>query len=511
MAQEDSKRQAEAKSGEAEKTPPAPSALRGRATPLADPNSMEANRLRREGDAAERGKAGAGGNADSEGERTARGTHKFLSGAAEAGISVSGSLSAAEKDSNKKQAVSEDIMDFVKEKASAAQNKAANKPSLSQSGAAGKMPQPKNSQPQTSQSQAKPASAPGASEFARYAPGAGRPREDVDEVEALFAAAIEEAGKDETKKEKREEKTRVLGAEKAAEKKAEAAGASPAQVKTAAAQAAADPSVRADNPRQQAEIRADKARLEDPKQRAQLLRGTLVARGLTKNYRGRRVVNGVSFGVRAGEAVGILGPNGAGKTTCFYMVTGLVPADGGIIEIDGFNVTGMPMYRRARLGVGYLPQEASIFRGLSVEDNIKAVLEVVEKDKKRRKQDLDALLDEFKISHLRKSQAIALSGGERRRLEIARALASRPNFMLLDEPFAGIDPIAISDIQQLVRHLTKRGIGVLITDHNVRETLGLVDRAYIIHAGQVLTHGRPDEIVANRDVRRLYLGDSFAL
>lgn len=247
------------------------------------------------------------------------------------------------------------------------------------------------------------------------------------------------------------------------------------------------------------------------KERQNLLRGTLVARDLTKNYRGRRVVNGVSFGVRAGEAVGILGPNGAGKTTCFYMVTGLVPADGGIIEIDGFDVTTMPMYRRARLGVGYLPQEASIFRGLSVEDNIKAVLEVVEKDKKRRKADLDALLEEFKISHLRHSMAIALSGGERRRLEIARALASRPNFMLLDEPFAGIDPIAIADIQQLVRHLTRRGIGVLITDHNVRETLGLVDRAYIIHAGQVLTHGRPEEIVADADVRRLYLGDSFAL
>lgn len=239
--------------------------------------------------------------------------------------------------------------------------------------------------------------------------------------------------------------------------------------------------------------------------------GTLVARGLTKNYRGRQVVNGVTFGVRAGEAVGILGPNGAGKTTCFYMVTGLVPVDSGSIEIDGFDVTEMPMYRRARLGIGYLPQEASIFRGLSVEDNIRAVLEVVEKDKHRRAGQLDDLLNEFKISHLRKSMAIALSGGERRRLEIARALASRPNFMLLDEPFAGIDPIAIADIQQLVRHLTSRGIGVLITDHNVRETLGLVDRAYIIHAGQVLTHGSPDEIVANPDVRQFYLGDEFSL
>jgi len=239
--------------------------------------------------------------------------------------------------------------------------------------------------------------------------------------------------------------------------------------------------------------------------------GALVARGLTKNYRGRQVVNGVTFGVRAGEAVGILGPNGAGKTTCFYMVTGLVPVDKGSIEIDGFDVTEMPMYRRARLGIGYLPQEASIFRGLSVEDNIRAVLEVVEKDKHRRAEQLEELLNEFKIAHLRKSMAIALSGGERRRLEIARALASRPNFMLLDEPFAGIDPIAIADIQQLVRHLTSRGIGVLITDHNVRETLGLVDRAYIIHAGQVLTHGSPDEIVADPDVRQFYLGDEFSL
>lgn len=240
-------------------------------------------------------------------------------------------------------------------------------------------------------------------------------------------------------------------------------------------------------------------------------KGTLIARNLNKSYRGRVVVSNVSFGVRAGEAVGILGPNGAGKTTCFYMVTGLVPVDGGSIEIDGFDVTNLPMYRRSRLGIGYLPQEASIFRGLSVENNIKAVLEVSEKNKKKRDKQLDELLNEFKISHLRKSQAISLSGGERRRLEIARALASKPNFMLLDEPFAGIDPIAIADIQQLVRHLTSRGIGVLITDHNVRETLGLVDRAYIIHSGRVLTHGSPDEIVANEDVRRLYLGNEFTL
>ncbi|WP_421091040.1 LPS export ABC transporter ATP-binding protein [Pseudochrobactrum sp. MP213Fo] len=248
-----------------------------------------------------------------------------------------------------------------------------------------------------------------------------------------------------------------------------------------------------------------------PPQELSRLKGTLVARGISKSYRGRQVVNGVSFGVRAGEAVGILGPNGAGKTTCFYMVTGLVPVDSGTIEIDGFDVTSMPMYRRSRLGIGYLPQEASIFRGLSVEDNIKAVLEVVEKDRKKRSIELDALLEEFNITHLRKAQAISLSGGERRRLEIARALASKPNFMLLDEPFAGVDPIAVADIQQLVRHLTSRGIGVLITDHNVRETLGLIDRAYIIHAGEVLTHGRPKEIVANPDVRRLYLGDHFTL
>jgi lipopolysaccharide export system ATP-binding protein len=241
------------------------------------------------------------------------------------------------------------------------------------------------------------------------------------------------------------------------------------------------------------------------------LKGTLIARGLTKSYKGRQVVSGVSLGVRAGEAVGLLGPNGAGKTTCFYMVTGLVPVDKGTIEIDGYDVSSMPMYRRARLGIGYLPQEASIFRGLTVEANIRAVLEVVEKNRRERERRLDQLLDEFHISHLRKSPSISLSGGERRRLEIARSLATNPKFMLLDEPFAGIDPIAVFDIQQLVRQLTSRGIGVLVTDHNVRETLGLVDRAYIIHAGKVLTHGRPAEIVGNADVRRLYLGEGFTL
>ncbi|MGE0281285.1 MAG: LPS export ABC transporter ATP-binding protein [Rhizobiaceae bacterium] len=244
---------------------------------------------------------------------------------------------------------------------------------------------------------------------------------------------------------------------------------------------------------------------------AEAVKGTLMARDLTKSYKGRQVVSGVSFGLRAGEAVGLLGPNGAGKTTCFYMVTGLVPVDQGRILIDGFDVTQMPMYRRARLGVGYLPQEASIFRGLTVEQNIRAVLEVIEKSRKERERSLDALLEEFHITHLRKAPSISLSGGERRRLEIARALATRPNYMLLDEPFAGIDPIAVTDIQQLVRHLTARGIGVLITDHNVRETLGLVDRAYIIHAGEMLTHGNPEEIVANPDVRRLYLGEAFSL
>ena len=239
--------------------------------------------------------------------------------------------------------------------------------------------------------------------------------------------------------------------------------------------------------------------------------GTLIARNLTKTYKSRRVVDGVSLGVRRGEAVGLLGPNGAGKTTCFYMITGLVPVDAGTIEIDGHDVSTLPMYRRARLGVGYLPQEASIFRGLSVEANIRAVLEVVEKDRAKREDKLDSLLEEFHISHLRKAASISLSGGERRRLEIARALASDPTFMLLDEPFAGVDPIAVADIQDLVRHLTRRGIGVLITDHNVRETLGLIDRAYIMNAGVLLTHGRPADIVANADVRRLYLGEQFSL
>jgi lipopolysaccharide export system ATP-binding protein len=240
-------------------------------------------------------------------------------------------------------------------------------------------------------------------------------------------------------------------------------------------------------------------------------RGWLVAHGLGKSYRGRQVVRDANLAVARGEAVGLLGSNGAGKTTIFYMITGLIRADQGTIELDGHDVTRMPMYRRARLGIGYLPQEASIFRGLSVENNIRAVLEVVEPDRTQREDQLDALLDEFRITHLRKASAISLSGGERRRCEIARALATRPAFMLLDEPFTGVDPIAVGDIQALVRHLTSLGIGVLITDHNVRETLGLIDRAYIIHSGEVLFEGRPDDVVASPDVRRLYLGEQFSL
>ncbi len=239
--------------------------------------------------------------------------------------------------------------------------------------------------------------------------------------------------------------------------------------------------------------------------------GSLGAYNLGKSYGGRQVVRDVSLAVRRGEAVGLLGPNGAGKTTVFYMITGLVKPDKGVIELDGHDVTGLPMYRRARLGIGYLPQEASIFRGLNVEDNIRAVLEVAIPNRDAREAELEALLDEFDIKRLRKSPSIALSGGERRRCEIARALAGQPSFMLLDEPFAGIDPIAVGDIQHLVRHLTQRGIGVLITDHNVRETLGLIDRAYIIHSGHVLTEGPPEAIIADPDVRRFYLGEDFRM
>ncbi len=236
----------------------------------------------------------------------------------------------------------------------------------------------------------------------------------------------------------------------------------------------------------------------------------LSAHGITKSFGKRQVVKGVSLAVGKGESVGLLGPNGAGKTTVFYMITGLIKPDQGQVVIENRDITRLPMYQRARLGIGYLPQEASIFRGLTVEQNIRAVLEVTERSRKERERQLDALLDEFRIARLRKSPSIALSGGERRRLEIARALASRPSYILLDEPFAGIDPIAIGDIRALVRHLTQRGIGVLITDHNVRETLELIDRAYIIYDGRVLTEGTPAEIVANEEVRRVYLGDMFS-
>jgi lipopolysaccharide export system ATP-binding protein len=239
--------------------------------------------------------------------------------------------------------------------------------------------------------------------------------------------------------------------------------------------------------------------------------GWLTVHSVVKAFKKRTVVRGVSLEVSRGEAVGLLGPNGAGKTTVFYMITGLISADEGSIRIEGRDVTKLPMYRRARLGIGYLPQEASIFRGLTVEENILAVLETVEPDKAARQAQLDALLDEFRIARLRTSPSIRLSGGERRRVEIARALATRPSFMLLDEPFAGIDPIAVNDIRSLVRHLTQRGIGVLITDHNVRETLDLVGRAYIIHDGMVLTHGTATEIINNEDVRRVYLGDQFRI
>ena len=264
---------------------------------------------------------------------------------------------------------------------------------------------------------------------------------------------------------------------------------------------------------QQARFRAQpihEAQGGGQQQEAGRKREWLTVRGVKKTFKKRMVVKGVSINLKRGESVGLLGPNGAGKTTVFYMITGLIKPDQGSVHIDGYDVTKLPMYRRARLGIGYLPQEASIFRGLSVEDNIMAVLEVTEPDRKERKRRLDELLEEFKIGRLRKSPSIALSGGERRRCEIARAVASRPAYMLLDEPFAGIDPIAINDIRVLVRHLTDLGIGVLITDHNVRETLDLIDRAYIIYDGQVLTEGTPAEVVANEDVKRVYLGDMFS-
>ncbi|MEO5374286.1 MAG: LPS export ABC transporter ATP-binding protein [Alphaproteobacteria bacterium] len=237
----------------------------------------------------------------------------------------------------------------------------------------------------------------------------------------------------------------------------------------------------------------------------------LATENIGKRFNRRPVLRQVSIRVRRGEAVGLLGPNGAGKTTCFYCITGLIRPDTGSVSLDGHVITDLPMYRRARLGIGYLPQEASIFRGLSVEKNIMAVLEMVEPSRDRRDALLDSLLAEFSITHLRQAPALSLSGGERRRVEIARALASHPGFILLDEPLAGIDPIAVGEIRDLVAHLKDRGIGVLITDHNVRETLEIIDRAYILHDGTVLMEGTPQEIVGNEDVRRVYLGDRFSL
>ncbi|MES2342727.1 MAG: LPS export ABC transporter ATP-binding protein [Pseudomonadota bacterium] len=235
----------------------------------------------------------------------------------------------------------------------------------------------------------------------------------------------------------------------------------------------------------------------------------LVVDNIGKSFRGRPVVKGVTLRLRRGEVVGLLGPNGAGKTTCFYMITGLIPVDYGAIYLDGENITAQPMYQRARMGVGYLPQETSIFRGMTVEENVMAVVELRAKDMDQARTTVTQLLTDLHIEHLRKAPAISLSGGERRRVEIARALASEPSFMLLDEPFAGIDPLAISDIREVIAFLRSRGIGILVTDHNVRETLDIIDRAAIIHAGEVLFEGTPTEIVDDPEVRRVYLGERF--
>ena len=267
----------------------------------------------------------------------------------------------------------------------------------------------------------------------------------------------------------------------------------------------------AKSPEPAADIPASEQSTSDQRPRLVSNKTGLVATNLGKRFQRRPVLRDVSISVKRGEAVGLLGPNGAGKTTCFYIITGLISADVGSIMLDGHDITGLPMYRRARLGIGYLPQEASIFRGLTVEQNIRAVLEVVEPVVDAREAMLDELLAEFSISHLRRTPALALSGGERRRVEIARALATQPHFILLDEPLAGIDPIAVNDIRELVRHLKNRGIGVLITDHNVRETLDIVDRAYILHDGRVRMEGAPGEIVADVNVRRVYLGERFSL
>jgi lipopolysaccharide export system ATP-binding protein len=237
----------------------------------------------------------------------------------------------------------------------------------------------------------------------------------------------------------------------------------------------------------------------------------LVVTRITKSFNKRPVVRSVSLSVKRGEVVGLLGPNGAGKTTCFYMITGLIPVDGGTIEVDGYDVTRLPMYRRARLGIGYLPQEASIFRGLTAEENIRATAELVEPEPGLLEAAVEELLAEFGVTHVRHTPALALSGGERRRVEIARALATHPSYILLDEPLAGIDPIAVGEIRNLVKHLKNRGVGVLITDHNVRDALDIIDRAYILHDGQVLKEGTPEDIVRDRDVRRVYLGERFSL
>lgn len=237
----------------------------------------------------------------------------------------------------------------------------------------------------------------------------------------------------------------------------------------------------------------------------------LTIKGLRKSYKKRTVIHDVSMQLHRGEVVALLGPNGSGKTTTFYSIAGLVNPDGGQVKVDGVDVSTLPMYRRARLGIGYLPQEVSIFRGLSVEDNISAILDVSEPDRHTRRERLEELLGEFSIEHLRRASAVALSGGERRRVEIARALAAKPKYLLLDEPFAGVDPISVSDIRDLVSDLKTRGIGVLITDHNVRETLEIVDRAYILHDGKVLMSGTADEVVSDANVKRVYLGDNFKI
>ncbi len=238
---------------------------------------------------------------------------------------------------------------------------------------------------------------------------------------------------------------------------------------------------------------------------------TLSAKNLSKKYGKRTVIRDISLEIKQGEVVGLLGPNGAGKTTCFYMIVGLVDVTSGNIFLDQLDMSNMPMYQRARLGISYLPQEASIFRGMNVEENIYSILEIAEHNEIRRKKKLEELLAEFSITHIRKSHALSLSGGERRRVEIARALATNPSFILLDEPFAGVDPIAVNDIRKMVSHLKDRGIGVLITDHNVRETLSIVDRAYIVYDGMILTSGTKDEVIEHGEVRKVYLGEDFKI